>query len=111
MSENFIAKDQNGVVIPGTVTYDAANRVAKWNSDAPMPANTDIVFEVKDVKDVSGNPIAAPYIFGFRTGNSADVQPPTILGTSPAQGAENVSTEKEVVITFSEPMDQTTITA
>ena len=55
--------------------------------------------------DLSGNHLAAPYVFSFRT--QTDHTRPTLVSASPANGTTNVSTGLQtIVLNFSEPMDQ-----
>lgn len=41
---------------------------------------------------------------------TVDITPPTVAGTSPANGASNISRAATATVTFSEPMDPNTIT-
>jgi hypothetical protein len=43
------------------------------------------------------------------SGVPADTTPPTISATSPANGSSNVATNVQLVVTFSEPMDVSTV--
>ncbi|HMA20620.1 MAG TPA: Ig-like domain-containing protein, partial [Gemmatimonadaceae bacterium] len=59
------------------------------------------------VKDVAGNALAAPSTSTFTT--IADTISPTIIATSPVNGATGVATSAVVTVTFSEDMDPTTV--
>jgi methionine-rich copper-binding protein CopC len=55
--------------------------------------------------DLSGNHLASPFTFSFRT--AEDHMRPHLVSASPANGATGVSTnQSQMVLTFSEPMDQ-----
>lgn len=54
--------------------------------------------------DLSGNHLASPYVFSFRTLD--DDSRPYLVSASPANGATSVATDlSRVLLTFSEPMD------
>lgn len=55
--------------------------------------------------DLTGNHLAAPYVFSFRT--QTDHTRPTLVSASPANGATGISTGLlTLTFNFSEPMDQ-----
>jgi len=61
--------------------------------------------------DAAGNALAAPYSWTFTTGAMADMTPPIVSFTSPANGATNVALNSSVSsATFSEPMNNATLT-
>ena len=63
------------------------------------------------VKDKRGNALADKYVFSFTTLKIQDLTLPTVTLTSPAKNSTGASVKPQVVITFSEPMDQTTLNA
>jgi hypothetical protein len=62
-------------------------------------------------KDVNGNGLASDYTWSFTTGAIPDVTVPTVSLTDPLNSATNVTLNHLIVTTFSEPMDQSTITS
>lgn len=60
-------------------------------------------------EDAAGNNLAVNYVWTFTTGDPGDVTAPTVSLTVPANLAVNVSTVTNVTVTFSEPMDPSTI--
>jgi len=86
-----------------------------WSDDRTVvvhhpdfPAGTEIHVTVDDdVTDLAGNRLADTFTFSFTT-LVPDTTPPTVLGITPADGATDVSPDTDVVIVFSEPMDQAT---
>jgi Ice-binding-like/Bacterial Ig-like domain len=97
----------------GPVTYVAAGNVATLTLPAAgLPANTVCTATVTTAaKDTSGVPLAADFSWTFTTAAVADVTPPTVTGTVPANGATNVAINTKVGATFSEAMSPATITA
>ena len=98
-----------GVPIPGTVTYTPATRIAEFKPTSALPNPADITATVTTgAKDLAGNGLAAPFAWGFRT---RDDTPPTVIATTPANGATGVLPSVAPTVTFSEAMDPTTINA
>ncbi len=63
-----------------------------------------------DASDLAGNTLEEAYTWAFATGSGLDVSAPTVIVTSPEDLATNVSTYALVQATFSEEMDQRTVT-
>ena len=63
------------------------------------------------VTDGNGKGIIKDYVWSFTTSGFTDLTPPTVTLSDPANNATGVAFNHAVVITFSEPMDQTTISA
>ncbi len=63
-----------------------------------------ITIPSNSVTDLSGNILASDYITSFTCDSAADIEPPTIIGTDPANNATNVTTDQMMTITFSEPI-------
>ena len=59
------------------------------------------------VKDLSGNAMTTNYTWSFTT--AADTTPPTVISTSPLDGASGVAISTTVKATFSEAMTASTI--
>jgi len=102
-----------GANIPGIVTYTAATRIAEFKPTNPWPSGTSITATITTgAKDISGNALqltaGSPGIWSFTT---RDDIPPTVSSTVPANGATNATATAPITITFSEPMDATTITS
>ncbi len=68
------------------------------------------------IKDLSGNPLDGEFSGSFPSGDTIpggdfvctfriDTTPPTVLGTSPADGAPDASIRDPITVTFSETMD------
>jgi methionine-rich copper-binding protein CopC len=93
-----------------TVAYNAATQVATITPTASLSNLTNYTLTVgTGVKDAAGNPMAAPFVSKFTTAPVPDIIRPTIVGRSPAPGATLVAANATVQVTFSEPIDQTTM--
>jgi hypothetical protein len=105
----FFVKTQGGTLIPATVTYNAATRTALLAPAAPLPNASPLSATITTgIKDVPGNKLAADFTFSFTT---RDEVPPTVVASSPANGAAGVQPNSPITVTFSEAMDASTITA
>lgn len=92
-----------GEPIPGAVTYNSRSAFAEFRSPQPMPPATTIVVTAgTGIKDVAGNPLAAPYSFSFTTTENTR---PRIISTFPADGATGVPLSITIKIVFSELMN------
>jgi hypothetical protein len=96
-----------GEAPPGTVTYYKTSHIAEFRGPfGRLPAGTTIVVTATGMKDLSGNVLASPLTFSFTTTENV---PPFIVSTVPADLSFNVSPDIDVKITFSEPMDLSTL--
>ena len=94
-------------VIPASVVYDAATTSSTLTPTSALAGNTNYTVTVTTgAKDAAGNPMSSPFISTFTT---VDAVPPTVLGVVPTSGANNVATNAVVQVTFSEAIDQTTL--
>jgi hypothetical protein len=90
-----------GEPVPAVVTYDAATRTASLDPDDLLEAS--IVYEVAlgaDIVDRTGKPLTGQLTWSFRT--MADLTPPMVTMTSPANGATGVPPDVVLVASFSE---------
>ena len=109
---SFRLEDNNGVAVAGVVAYDPDTRTATFDPTTDLQPNTlYTVIVTTDVKDIAGNNMASQHSHTFTTGASADVVPPFIVAGNPGPGDTNIPTSKIISVTFSEPMDASTITA
>jgi hypothetical protein len=115
----FMLKETvSGANVPGgVVTYTVGSRTAVFKPTsalAPMNYTATITTAATDLAGnaLAGNqaalPAASNYVWTF-TAVAADVTPPTVTLTSPADLATGVPINTSVNATFSEAMDQSTI--
>jgi len=95
-----------GVSVPGTVAYSGLTAV--FTPSHILMNDTVYTATVSNVQDLAGNPLAAPYVWTFTT--VQDTTPPSlVLPATPAAGEQNVSVNHAISVTFSEPVDPSTI--
>ncbi len=71
----------------------------------PMTTGTQYTVRLTGVEDFSAN-VMPDRSWSFRTTNTTDTTPPTLVSSSPANGATNVNVNSNLSLTFSEPMNQ-----
>lgn len=99
-----------GAAVPGTVSY--AGSIATFTPSSALTPSTEFTATITTAaEDLSGNALAANYVWSFTTGTGPDTTSPTITLTSPASAAMNVLLNAAVSATFSKPMNPVTITA
>ncbi len=99
---NFAPVDGDVVYSGNTATFTP---LAPFDEDGEYTATITTA-----VTDLSGNPLAADYSWGFTTETSDDVTAPTVLSKSPAHLATGVSVSGNITANFSETMALLTIT-
>jgi len=107
-SSSFTVK-QGSEAVAGSISF-SENTVTFTPSSALAPNAVHTINISTAVKDTAGNSLANAYFWSFTTAALADVTPPTILSVLPLSNATAVSTDIKPVVTFSEPINQTTIT-
>ena len=102
---------QGATVVPGTVSLDAPTNTAIFVATASLGSNlvytATVTTGAQDLGDIA---LAANYVWTFTTGSTVNAVPPTVIFTSPADLATNVSVTKRPTATFSKAMDPATLT-
>ena len=104
-------------LVPGTVTYAGnAGAIATFTPTSNLAPNATYTAKVTaGATDLAGIALAAgglaPNPWTFTTGTAADIAPPTITSTVPANNATGVGINQAVNATFSKAMDPATISA
>lgn len=101
-----------GVPVAGTVTYSVAGKTATFTPTGGTWAASTLFTSTISVasKDLAGNAMAAPYVWSWTTGATLDTTAPTVTSTNPLDAATGVCKNKTVNATFSEEIDQATLT-
>ena len=101
---------QGTTVISGAVTSLGAT--ATFNPSANLAASTVYTATITTgATDLAGNALVTAYVWTFTTGTTADVTPPTVVSTIPANADTGVAVNANIYVTFSEAMNPLTITA
>jgi hypothetical protein len=110
---NFTLTAPGGVVVAGTVAYSSAGSVAIFTPTAVLTANTIYTATIKTgEQDLTGNALAANYVWTFTTGAAPNTTKPTVISTVPSpSGVTGVPTNQAVSATFSEAMNPLTLTS
>ena len=100
---------QGTTPVAGTVTYSGVT--ASFSPNAILTPNTVYTATITTgAKDLAGNALVSNYVFSFTTGQStADVTPPNVISTDPANAATGVALSKVIAATFSKAMNPSTI--
>ena len=101
-----------GVPVAGTVTYSVAGKTATFTPTGGTFAASTLFTSTISVAstDLAGNAMAAPYVWSWSTGAAPDATAPTVTTTNPLDAATGVCENKTVSATFSEEIDQATLT-
>jgi hypothetical protein len=91
--------------------FSDADRTVTMSPTQPLPLNRTFTVAVTGaVTDVAGNALSAPSGTTFKT-RSPDTTPPRVAAIVPANGAVNVPVGTAVDVTFTEPVDRSTVTS
>jgi Ice-binding-like/Bacterial Ig-like domain len=99
-----------GAAVPGTVQY--AGTIATFTPTSALTAATEYTATITTAaKDLTGNALAANFVWSFTTGAGPNTAAPTITLTNPADLGTGVTLNTAVNATFSEAMNPTTVLA
>jgi hypothetical protein len=97
------------VPVAGNITYSGTTAI--FTPSIPLLYSTLYDASVSaGVKDLAGNAMPKGHFWSFTTGTSLDMIPPYVTATTPGVGADKVAANIAPNVTFSEPVDQATIT-
>jgi Ice-binding-like/Bacterial Ig-like domain len=103
---------QGATPVTGAVALDGPSRTATFTPTVQLLANQIYTATITTgAKDLGGRALAASYVWHFTTGANVNDSPPTVIFTSPAALATNVSVSKRPTATFSKAMDPATLSA
>ncbi len=95
--------------VPGAVRY--IGTAAAFHPAVFLAPNTLYTAVISAAAtDLSGNALAADYVWTFTTGEIPDTTAPLVSSTDPVDGATDVPVNKKIAATFSEAMDPLSIT-
>jgi methionine-rich copper-binding protein CopC len=97
----------SGQILAGTVTYNTTTRVAEFVPSAPLPNLTNVTVTVTaGAKDLAGNALSPVFIASWTT---RDEDGPTVILSSPVNGAPGVAPGAAITVTFSESVQASTV--
>jgi len=106
---SILLDDADGIPVDGAVAYDAASRTATFHPDADLVPEENYKATVTTaIEDLAGIAMEKEYSWEFTTGN-ADTTPPEISSRFPAKDANSVALNTVIAVTFSEPIDLSTL--
>jgi len=106
---NFMLR-MDGTPIAGTVWYSGL--AAMFTPNEPLDPNTEYTAEIgTGATDLAGNGILNEYEWSFTTGESPELIPPTVVATTPVDGAVDVPLNQRIRIVFSESMAPSSVNA
>jgi hypothetical protein len=104
----FTVTGPGATAVAGTVA--CAGAVATFTPSNSLAVNTTYTATINTgAKSLAGTPLAANYVWTFRTGPAPAA--PTVISTVPVNGAAGVPTNQALTATFSEAMNPSTISS
>ncbi len=112
------SEEMNPATVASLCTPDPGGWSASWNvqntiatySHNAFEELTDYTFQIMSGKDIAGNDLVGGSITNPWSFTTEDITAPTITATVPPDGTPNIGLDQDVIVTFSEPMDNTTVT-
>ena len=106
----FLVSGSDGNNLSGRVTYDSDTRTATFLPAVQLSYSAMYTATLTTgVTDAGGNPLALDYSWEFTTVAAPDTTPPTVISKDPVDDARGVAVSSPVSVTFSEPIDTSTI--
>ncbi|HKO14237.1 MAG TPA: Ig-like domain-containing protein [Acidobacteriaceae bacterium] len=111
-AKTFVITDPGGNQMPGVVSYDPGFNVAAFQPTPALETGASYTATINTgAASTGGMHLAAPYVFAFTTRAETDSSPLAVKQVSPAANAACVSPNAQIVITFNEAPDASTVTA
>ena len=107
----FALVNGSNIQIPGTYTVNGTATEITFNPLTPYPGDTTITVHVNStstIRDLAGNNLTFT-TRSFETLPVTDTTPPGVMAVMPVAGSLNVGLNTEVTLTFSEPLDPSTV--
>jgi len=93
----------SAVNLDGLISWDPTSTVMTFDPSANLLANTAYSVSVAPgVRDLGGNAMTVAFASGF----VSDAQAPTVAGVEPVGGSTGVSVSRNMIVTFSEPVER-----
>jgi 6-phosphogluconolactonase (cycloisomerase 2 family) len=97
--------------VPGTLSFSSSDRqTIMFLPASALLASTSYTVTVNGLRDDAGNIVASfSSTFSTRASTTTDITGPSVVSQTPVSGATGVGVTTPVVITFSEPVDPTSV--
>jgi YD repeat-containing protein len=106
-----VAFSQGAAPVAGTFTFEFGDTVVTFRPAALLAETTAYTLALSQgIRSVDGVPPDGPFLGSFTTGTNADTVSPTVT-ISPGHGATHVPYNTSIVLTFSEPINPSTVNA
>ncbi|UCE38945.1 MAG: Ig-like domain-containing protein, partial [Thermoplasmata archaeon] len=92
-----------------SVVWSAGNKTATYSHN-DFDSETTYTFEITGAKDIAGNDLVAGAVPNPWEFTTEDITPPNITVTSPVNGSIDVLITADIVVTFSEEMNTSSVT-
>jgi hypothetical protein len=107
-SATFVLK-QDSTIVSGAVAYNGTSAIFSPSNNL-LPNKVYTATITTGAKDSLGVALQNNFTWTFTTGTSLDVTSPMVMSTDPLTNATSIILDKKIAVTFSEPMDPSTIT-
>lgn len=108
LKSNVVLKDPLGNVVQTTKSVNKNQLVVKPST--ALNLNTKYTLELdKNIQDFAGNKLESKQVVNFSTMSVQDTTAPTLLDTAPAANQDNFKISDDMVLKFSEKMNDDTI--
>ena len=103
---SFVLTDPSDNTIPATLSYDPVSQTATLTPNSPLAYGTTYTATLSGAQDLAGNAMTTA-TWTFTT--VPDTTPPTLVSTTPADGATDVALGTTITAVFDKALQQNTI--
>ena len=107
---NVFARDASNQPIAGTLSQRNGNRTIRFTPAAALASGSYAYIYYSNLVDLQGMAFSGSSFY-FYTGTSVDATAPSVTFITPATGTSGIGVNGSVRITFSEPINLTTVSA
>ena len=110
-SVHLLLGGTSGTPQPATLAVSNGNSTLTLTPATLLTPNMQYTISIAGVADTAGNVMAGTVTRSFTSGPGADLISPSIISSSPTGGQTNVPTNAVIHVSFSEPIDQLSLTS
>jgi|GEM_PF-522117 len=112
---SFELRNAGNVLVPASISYNAATRTATLTPSVPLAASTvytaKVIGGTGGAADAAGNVLASTYTWNFTTEAEPDLVPPVVNTVTPSNGSGSVATNATLTVVFNEDMLAASVSA